>query len=385
MAKLGTYTGLRNLQKINQARSDRLEELQSAAAQRAAERADDRKYSEDEFNRRLKANEQSDLKKTVLKNVLGSGTFEDAFGATRTTKKDSKTTPEAAIAGLNKYGVDANLLANFKVSAETIGDSSAIVSAFNKMKSFRSTLVKELGGVEGDEVFNSYFLPQANALLENAIFEPSAQTDPSILVAKVENIIGEKLDDIYKNAILSRKTSGSTVFPTEMEFSKPISVADLGNWKDVITSDVVDRGNNEILLINKLTNAVTTNLQESTMADAKGNIVALSPDTEQLFKEVNAWLNARGQKVLNALENTTGKNKSYANIVSLYGNSFVNKYGNYPKLRDAALPDFLTTESAKQPVSVPNRSILDALRTAGIILPGDVVIIGNGNPQVVPE
>tara|TARA_R110002020_G_scaffold259357_2_gene473249 strand:- start:660 stop:869 length:210 start_codon:yes stop_codon:yes gene_type:complete len=69
MAKLGTYTGLRNLQKINQARSDRLEELQSAAAQRAAERADDRKYSEDEFNRRLKANEQSDLKKTVLKNV----------------------------------------------------------------------------------------------------------------------------------------------------------------------------------------------------------------------------------------------------------------------------------------------------------------------------
>ena len=121
------------------------------------------------------------------------------------------------------------------------------------------------------------------------------------------------------------------------------------------------------------------------MADAKGNIVALSPDTEQLFKEVNAWLNARGQKVLNALENTTGKNKSYANIVSLYGNSFVNKYGNYPKLRDAPLPDFLTTESAKQPVSVPNRSILDALRTAGIILPGDVVIIGNGNPQVVPE
>ena len=385
MAKLGTYTGLRNLQKINQARSDRLEELQSAAAQRAAERADDRRYSEDEFDRRLKANEQSDLKKTVLKDVLGPGTFGKAFGATRTTKKDSETTPEAAIAGLNKYGVDANLLANFKVSAETIGDSSAIVSAFNKMKSFRSTLVKELGDVEGGEVFNSYFLPQANALLENAIFEPSAQTDPSILVAKVENIIGEKLDDIYKNAILSKKTQGSTVFTTEMQYSKPISVADLGNWKDVITSDVVDRGNNEILLINKLTNAVTTNLQESTMADAKGNIVALSPDTEQLFKEVNVWLNARGQKVLNALENTTGKNKSYANIVSLYGNSFVNKYGNYPKLRDAPLPDFLTTESAKQPVSVPNRSILDALRTAGIILPGDVVIIGNGNPQVVPE
>jgi hypothetical protein len=346
---------------------DRVARKEDLISRVTFENAAERQEFDYRFNKETAASEEAAIAKhaSQMQQILVEKVTKGvAIGTDFNAAVGGSSNPMAQIAQYSAGIIALGVKKDNEVLAKLAGLNNPAVmkSVFEKLQKYHTKIIDK--GYD-DKNSAEIFREGVNSFLNSIIIESPDPSQAEAIIKQMESIEGARpLDDLTKSIIATSTGMGSALVVNDLTLKKTLSISELGQWKEAIAENALNRGRNES---SKIKRGVQTANDMSKSDD---------PDTQALGKELAQWLAGRGLDVNQAIKDATGDNADFLGVTILYGNSsFEEARATQPLLRDAFLPDYLKNPSRSAPIEVPNKRLLEKLASKefGIIKKGDLV------------
>jgi hypothetical protein len=218
------------------------------------------------------------------------------------------------------------------------------------------------------------FLETVRISLENEA-EISPATVGELDTSLIEELLGQSLEEVGLPIETTYTIPGSvSVRPTIYQPSATLE--DLTRVEQRIAATAVDEANDELLRLRRGTADITERLQDP----------SLDADTQAALQEDLIYLGDRMQTVENAIDDTTGNNPSYFNILGLYGNQAVQDViaTSTRRLDENSLRPTFRENLSRAPIMITSPDQAQRFFELGIITERDVILY-NGQEYPVSD